>query len=127
MEPHSGNRRPVWTASSAKNRPEMGLERAGRIIHHLQWQHRERALTETDEQLVELRTFLNTGPRSTSKNETKGKEGAVEAQTDTPGKQKQDDAKPESEESAASKPKKDRRPGERLPKRDPIGRRKNAS
>jgi hypothetical protein len=87
----------------------------------------ERALTETDEQLVELRTFLNTAPRSTSKNETKGKEGAVEAQTDTPGKQKQDDAKPESEESAASKPKKDRRPGERLPKRDPIGRRKNAS
>jgi hypothetical protein len=22
-----------------KNRPEVGLERAGRFIHHLQWQH----------------------------------------------------------------------------------------
>ncbi len=87
----------------------------------------ERVLTETDEQLVELHTFLNTAPRSTSKSKTKGDKGGVEAQTSTPSTQKQDDAGPESKESSVSKPKKDRRPGERLPKRDPVGRRKNAS
>ena len=83
----------------------------------------EMVLTGTDEQLVKLRTFLNTAPRSTSKSKTKESETSVEAQTDTPGEQKRGDARPESEKSTALKPKKDRRPGERLPKRDPIRRR----
>ena len=88
----------------------------------------ERVLTETDEQLVELRTFLHTAPSSTSKSKTKGSDGVpVETQTDTPSVQKRGDARPESGESTALKPKKDRRPGERLPKRDPIRRRKNDS
>ncbi len=87
----------------------------------------ERVLTETDEQLVELRTFLNKVPGSSSKRKAKGEEGGVETPTDTPGEQKQDDARPESEEPVAPKPKKNRRPGERLPKRDPTGRGKNAS
>ena len=87
----------------------------------------ERVLRETTEQLVELRTFLNTEPVPTSKTGTNGDKGGVETQTQSSGKQEQDDARGISEESAAPKPKKNRRPGERLPKRDPIGRRKNAS
>ena len=87
----------------------------------------ERVLTETDEQLVELRTFLNKVPGPSSKRKAKGDEGGVETPTDTPGQQKQDDARSESGEPSAPKPKKNRRPGERLPKRDPTGRRKNAS
>jgi thymidine kinase len=90
-------------------------------------QHLKRVLTETDEQLVEVRTFLNKVPGPSSKRKVKGDEGGVETRTDTPGEQKQDGTRPESEEPAAPKPKKNRRPGERLPKRDPTGRRKNAS
>ena len=87
----------------------------------------ERFLRETDEQLVELRTFLNTVPMSTSKSKAKGDKGGVEAQTGTLGGRKQNGTRTESEESPASKPKRGRRPGERLPKRDPVGGRKNDS
>ncbi len=87
----------------------------------------ERVLMETDDQVIELRTFLSTVPKSTSKSKTKGKEGGVETQTNTVGEQKQGSVRQESEGAVAPKSKKDRRPGERRPKRDPIGRRKNAS
>lgn len=86
----------------------------------------EGILRETDEQLVELHTFLNTVPDSTSNSKTKRDEGGVGIQTLTAGEQKQDDAGPELKEFSAPKPKGGRRPGERLPKRDPVGRRKNA-
>jgi archaellum biogenesis ATPase FlaH len=88
----------------------------------------EGVLRETEEQLVELRTFLNTVPSPISKSESKGCKGSVEVQINTTsGKQKQDDTGHETEVSSNPKSKQNRRPGERLPKRDPVGGRKNAS
>lgn len=83
----------------------------------------ERALAETDEQLAKLKTFVNTPPSSTKKKSaTKGKE-KVETHATSPALEKQN----ESGETAAPKPKYRRKPGERKPNRDRIGRRKNAS
>lgn len=83
----------------------------------------ERALAETDEQVAQLKTFVNTPPSSTKKKSaTKGKE-KVETQETSPAVKEQN----ESGETAAPKPKYRLKPGERNPKRDRIGRRKNAS
>ncbi len=37
----AGGREAYLDCLMNKNWPEMGLERAGRIIHHVQWQHRQ--------------------------------------------------------------------------------------
>ncbi len=83
----------------------------------------ERTLAETDEQVAKLKSFVNTPPSSTKKKSAaKGKE-KVETQATSPAVEKQN----ESGETAVPKPKYRRKPGERNPKRDSIGRRKNAS
>ncbi len=87
----------------------------------------EMALSETDEQLVELRTFLNTVPGSTTKSNEKGNTGATETSIQPSSRQKQGDTKSKLEQTVAPKPKTNRRPGERNPTRDKIGRRRNAS
>ncbi len=80
----------------------------------------ESVLAETAEQLAELKTFVNTPPSSTKKKKNKEK---VETQEASPGLEKQN----ESGETTAPKPKRSRKPGDRNPKRDKVGRKSNAS
>lgn len=87
----------------------------------------ERALAETDEQVIELRTFLNTVPKSATKSNVEESKKGIKTSTLPSGEQKQGDINGGSEEKAAPKSNKNRKPGERNPKRDEIGRKRNAS
>jgi hypothetical protein len=78
----------------------------------------ENTLAETDEQLAELKKFVNTPPSSTKKKKKKEKVETQEASSD-PAKQQ------ESIESTVPKSKHSRKPGERNPKRDKVGKEEN--
>ncbi len=78
----------------------------------------ESTLAETDEQLAELKKFVNTPPSSTKKKKKKEKVETQEASSD-PAKQQ------ESIESSVPKSKHSRKPGERNPKRDKVGKEEN--
>lgn len=82
----------------------------------------ERVLRETDEQLNELRTFLNVVPEADKKKKVQDKKD-TQAQTQVDSEETQEGR----EKTATTKPKKDRRPGDRNPKRDTVGGRKNAN
>jgi DNA polymerase III delta prime subunit len=79
----------------------------------------EWTLAETDEQLAELKKFVNTPPSSTKKK----KKEKVETQEASSGEAKQH----ETIETTVPRPKRGRKPGERNPKRDEVGRKGNVS
>jgi GTPase SAR1 family protein len=80
----------------------------------------ESVLAETDEQLADLKKFVNTPPMATRKKKNKEE---VETRETTSGAEKHNSAG----ETTAPKPKRARKPGDRNPKRDRVGRRSNAS